>query len=88
MPSLAKSDADCIQSAYEDALGEIFKQLFENLTGQPDGPGDQRYVAKFTVGYNAAKHAKALALVVVGPPAPMIAAAAVKKRSSAGPKPR
>jgi hypothetical protein len=85
MPSLAKSDADCIQSAYEDALGEIFKHLFENLTGQPDGPGDQRYVAKFTVGYNAAKHAKALALVVLGPPAPMIAAAAVKKRSAARP---
>jgi hypothetical protein len=88
MPSLAKSDADCIQSAYEDALGEIFKQLFKNLTGQPDGPGDQRYVAKFTVGYNAAKHAKALALVVVGPPAPMIAAAAIKKRTAARPKAR
>jgi hypothetical protein len=30
------------------------------------------------VGYNAAKNAKALALGVVGPLAPMIAAAAVK----------
>ncbi len=88
MPSLAKSDADCIQSGYEAALGEIFKHLFENLTGQPDGPGDQRYVAKFTVGYNAAKHAKALALVVIGSPVPMVATEAPKKRSAPRPKPR
>jgi hypothetical protein len=88
MPSIARSDSDCIQSAYEAAPGEIFKQLFENLTGQPDGPGDQRYVAKFTVGYNAAKHAKALALVVVGSPVPAIATEAPKKRSAPRPKPR
>jgi uncharacterized protein len=88
MPSPAKSDADCIQSAYEDALAGLFKQLFENLTGQPDGPGDQRYVAKFTAGYNAAKHAKGLTLGVVGPSAPMIAAAAMKTRNVAKRKAR
>ncbi|HEY1863150.1 MAG TPA: hypothetical protein VGG77_05540 [Roseiarcus sp.] len=88
MPNTAKSDADCIQTAYEDALAGLFKQLFENLTGQPDGPGGQRYVAKFTVGYNAAKNAKALALGVVGPLAPMIAAAAIKNRSVAKRKAR
>jgi hypothetical protein len=78
MPSTANSDADCIQCAYEDALEYLFKQLLENLTGQPDGPGDHYYVAKFTAGYNAAKHAKALALAVVGPSAPIVAAATVQ----------
>ena len=81
MPSTARSDADCIQSAYESALGDLFKQLLENLTGQPDGPGDQHYVAIFATGYNAAKHAKELAIGVVGPSAPMTAATAMKKRS-------
>jgi hypothetical protein len=88
MPSTANSDADCIQSAYEDALAGLFKQLFENLTGQPDGPGDESYVVKFTKGYTAAKHAKGLALGVVGPYAPVIAAAAMKKRSVAKRKAR
>jgi uncharacterized protein len=88
MPNTAKSDADCVQSAYEDALAEIFTQFLHNLTGQPDGPGDQHYVTIFTAGYNAAKHAKALALGVVGPPAPMIAAAAIKKRRVAKRKAR
>jgi hypothetical protein len=88
MPSTAKSDGDCIEGAYEDALGNLFKQLFENLAGQSDGPGDQNYVAKFTAGYNLAKHAKALALGVVGPSTPMAAAAAMKKRSAAKRKAR
>jgi hypothetical protein len=81
MPATAKSDADCIESAYESALGNLFEQLFKNLTGLPDGPGDQQYVAKFATGYNAAKHAKELALGVVGPSKPMIAATTAKKRS-------
>jgi hypothetical protein len=81
MPSTAKPDADCLQSAYESALGDLFEQLFKNLTGLPDGPGDEHYVAMFTTGYNVAKHAKELALGVVGPPAPMIAATVTKKRS-------
>jgi hypothetical protein len=68
MPAAAKSDADCIESAYESALGDLFEQLLNNLTGLPDGPGDQRYVAKFTTGYNAAKHAKELALGLSGLP--------------------
>ena len=79
MPSTGKPDADCIQSAYESALGDLFEQLFKNLTGLPDGPGDQQYVAKFTNGYNAAKHGKELALGVVGSSPPMIAATAGKK---------
>lgn len=81
MPAAAKSDADCIESAYESALGDLFEQLLNNLTGLPDGPGDQRYVAKFTTGYNAAKHAKELALGVVGPSRPTIAATTAKTRS-------
>jgi hypothetical protein len=82
MPAAAKSDADCIESAYESALGDLFEQLLKNLTGLPDGPGDQRYVAKFiTSGYNAAKHAKELALGVVGPSKPTIAATTAKTRS-------
>jgi hypothetical protein len=81
MPAAAKSDADCIESAYESALGDLFEQLFKNLTGLPDGPGDQQYVAKFTTGYNAAKHAKELALGVVGPSKPTIAATTAKTRS-------
>jgi hypothetical protein len=81
MPAAAKSDADCIESAYESALGDLFEQLLNNLRGLPDGPGDQRYVAKFTTGYNAAKHAKELALGVVGPSRPTIAATTAKTRS-------
>jgi hypothetical protein len=82
MPGTAKSDADCIQSGYEDAVGGLFKQLFDNLVGQPDGPGDQRYLAMFTTGYNMAKHAKALALGVVGGPAPAVAAAKTRRRAT------
>jgi hypothetical protein len=78
MPSPVNSDPDCIQCAYEDALAYLFKQLLENLTGQPDVPGDHYYVAKFTAGYNGAKHAKALALAVVGTSAPIIAPAPVR----------
>ena len=37
MASTPKSDADCIESAYEDALGGLFKQLFANLAGAGGG---------------------------------------------------
>jgi hypothetical protein len=80
MPSTPKSDADCIESAYESALGDLFEQLFKNLTGLPDGSGDQQYVAKFTAGYSAAKHARELALGVVGSSSPKMVAAAKKNR--------
>jgi hypothetical protein len=80
MPSQSKSDGDYIESAYESSLGDLFKQLLRDLTGQSEGPEDQHYVGIFTKGYNAAKHAKALALGVVGPSGPMIAASATKKR--------
>ena len=88
MPSTANSDADCIQCAYEDALAGLFKHLFENLTGRPDGPSDQIYVAKFTAGFNAAKHAKGLALEVVGSSPPMSFSAALKKQNVAKRKTR
>jgi hypothetical protein len=66
MPSATKSEADCIESAYEDAVGTLFTQLFQNMTSQP---GDsQELVAHFTTGLNVLREAKQLALGVVNAP--------------------
>jgi hypothetical protein len=66
MSSETKSDADCIESAYETAVGTLFTQLFQNMTSQP---GDsQELVAHFTTGLNILRKAKQLALGVVNAP--------------------
>jgi hypothetical protein len=59
-----KTDADCIESAYEDLVGNLYTNLFQNLAGDPGN--DQKYVTSFTTGWQLAKHAKQLALGVVG----------------------
>jgi hypothetical protein len=69
---VAKSDADCIVSAYEDAIGGLFKQMFQNLSGDPKN--EQTHVTHFTNGVQLARHAKQLALGVIGP-APAVARA-------------
>jgi hypothetical protein len=67
MADTPKSDADCIESAYEDAIGTLYKTLLANLAGDPGN--DKKYVTSFTNGWQLAKHAKQLALGVVGPAA-------------------
>lgn len=64
MADAPKSDADCIESAYEDLVGNLYTNLFQNLAGDPGN--DQKYVTAFTTGWQLAKHAKQLALGVVG----------------------
>jgi hypothetical protein len=67
MADAPRSDADCIQSAYEALVGNLYTTLFQNLAGDPGN--DQKYVTAFTAGWQLAKHAKQLALGVVGSPA-------------------
>lgn len=64
MANSPKSDADCIESAYEDTIGALYKQLFENSAGDPGN--NQKYVASFMTEYKVAQHAKQLAFGVVG----------------------
>lgn len=66
MPSTAKSDADCIESAYEDQVGAQFKQFFISLTGQP--AKEKEYAAAFAAGLNTLRRAKNLALAAAGVP--------------------
>jgi hypothetical protein len=66
MSDAAKTDADCIESAYEDTVGSLFSALFTNLAGDPGN--DQTHVTAFKNGWQIAKRAKQLALGVVGPP--------------------
>ena len=75
MADAAKSDADCIESAYEDTVGNLYSTLFQNLAGDPGN--EQKYVTSFTKGWQLAKHAKQLALGVVG------SSSAVAKTASA-----
>jgi hypothetical protein len=65
MPDAPKSDADSIESAYEDTVEGLYKTLFQNLAGDPGH--DEKYVAAFKAGWQLAKRAKQLALGVVGP---------------------
>ena len=81
MPNTAKSDADCIESAYEDDVGAIFKMLVQNLAGEPDNSHDQEHLAQFTKGLGVLKRAKALALGVVGAAPAARTAAMVKPKS-------
>ncbi len=66
MPSTAMSDADCIESAYEDQVGDLFKQFFVSLTGQP--AKEKEYAASFAKGLNTLRRAKNLALAAAGTP--------------------
>ena len=79
MASSPKSDVDCIESAYEDALGGLFKQLFANLAGAGGG-NEQQFVQAFTNGLTILKHAKTLAIGVVGTSAPAASATARTKK--------
>jgi hypothetical protein len=80
MADAPKSDTDCIEAAYEDAVGGLYKQFFANLAGQPDN--EKELLAHFANGLQLAKKAKALALGVVQPPPPTAAIAekAAQKR--------
>jgi hypothetical protein len=81
MASAPKSDGDCIESAYEDAVGGLFKQLFANLAGAGGTEGDQQFVQAFTNGLNILKRAKTLALGVVGTaPSANVAGVRAKRR--------
>ena len=70
MPIAAKSDADCIESGYEDALASLFKQFFNSVAGQPNK--EKEYLAAFAAGLNTLRRLKALALAAAGAP-PMAA---------------
>jgi hypothetical protein len=83
MPNTPKSDADCIEGAYEDAVGGLFKQLFANLAGAGGSGSDQQYIQAFTTGLNTLKRAKGLALGVVGTSTPAAAAARTRTRRRA-----
>ena len=68
MADAPKSDADCIEGAYEDQVAALFRQFFISLTGQPNK--EKEYAAAFTVGLNTLRRAKSLALAAVATPAP------------------
>lgn len=65
MVDAPKSDADCIEAAYQDAVGALFKQFFTNLTAQPNN--EKQLLASFSNGLQLAKKAKELALGVAQP---------------------
>ena len=75
MVNAPKSDADCIEAAYQDALTALYKQFFTSLTGQPKN--EKELLANFTTGLQLAKRAKTLALGVVEASGPAVLA--VKK---------
>ena len=64
MPIAAKSDADCIESGYEDQLAALFKQFFNSVAGQPNK--EKEYLAAFTTGLNTLRRLRTLALAVAG----------------------
>jgi hypothetical protein len=63
MAKAADQDAKVIGEAYQDHVKAIFIGLCTNLE---QGQSDAHSIDKFTKGYNTAKHAKDLALGVVG----------------------
>jgi hypothetical protein len=73
MANAPKSDADCIEAAYEDAVTALYKQFFTNLTGQPKN--EKELLANFTTGVQLAKRAKTLALGIVQVSEPAVAVA-------------
>src|ERR1700730_543646 len=73
MPTATKSDADLIESAYQDQVGLLFKQFFMSLTGEKGNKNDGKWLAAFTLGLSTLKRAKGLALGAVGSSAPAAA---------------
>jgi hypothetical protein len=73
---MPKTDVDYVESAYSDAIGVLFKQLFMGLDSQSGSESD--LVAHFSTGFAAAKRAKELAVGVVKPAT--IATAHVRSR--------
>jgi hypothetical protein len=65
MASETKSDAECIEAAYEEAVAGLYRQFFVSLTGQPDK--EKQLLTIFTNGLQFAKRAKTLALGVIQP---------------------
>jgi hypothetical protein len=80
MADKANSDVTCIESAYQDAIKGLFKQLFANLAGADGTESDARFVHAFTRGLGTLKRAKKLALGVVDAPAPRASAAMGARR--------
>jgi hypothetical protein len=62
---MTKTDIDYIESAYSDAIGVLFKQLFTGIDTQPEK--EKEFLEHFSTGLAAAKKAKELALSVVKP---------------------
>jgi hypothetical protein len=81
MASAPKSDADCVKSAYENAIGNLFKVLYTNLQGTPSN--EKTYVANFTKGWQFAQHTKQLALGVVGSTPPKVQSARRRQKAAA-----
>jgi hypothetical protein len=63
MANESKSDADYVEDAYEDAIGIIFKQLFNAIDTEP--ASEKQSVARFVTGLAAARRARALALKAI-----------------------
>jgi hypothetical protein len=78
MPA-ASSDADTIEAAYQDHVKTVFIGLCTSLE---QGKSDQQSIEQFTTGYNIAKHARYLALGVVGAAAPQAKGMAMRKKSA------
>jgi hypothetical protein len=78
MADQSKSDADYIEDAYADAVGLIFRQLFNALDTEPTS--ERQSVARFVTGLAAARRAKALALNAAQADPPPVAEAASGKR--------
>jgi hypothetical protein len=74
---MAKTEVDYIESAYADAIGVIFKQLFTGLDTQLN---ENELTAHFSTGFAAAKKAKELALGIVKPAAILTANVAQSRR--------
>ena len=68
MADAPKSDADCIQAAYEDAMQANFKQLMGALVAQ----GEDEALGQFSKAVQLTRNAKALGAIN----APLGAAAA------------
>ena len=80
---MAKTEVDYVESAYADAIGVLFKQLFMGLDAQQK---ESDLTAHFSTGFVAAKRAKELALGMVKPATAVgTPAAYISRRRRRGP---